>query len=54
MGRGGRWAGWDVGWGMVINIYSARLCLCGEGRRGGGEREEGGFIIVQQIPLDPT
>ena len=39
MGRGGRWAGWDVGWGMVINMYSARLCLCGEGRRGGGERE---------------
>ena len=39
MGRGGRWVGGDVGWGMVINIYSARLCLCGEGRRGGGERE---------------
>ena len=54
MGRGGRWAEWDVGWGMVINIWQGYVCVGkGEGGRGGGEREGSSSFIVQQIPLDP-
>ena len=40
MGRGGRWAEWDVGWGMVINIWQGYVCVGkGEGEAGRGRRE---------------